>query len=130
MVIYNTSYLMIEYDELLPCLMVTWKGYTSSEDFRNGLDRIFQAMQEYKVDKTLTDIREHKVIGIEDQNYAAAKSIEFDKTYWNVRRALIIPQDVFAKFAIKNVNNATMEQGQEREMFTNIEDAKDWLRKF
>ncbi len=128
MILYQTNYLSIEYDDSVPYLYITWKGYTSSEEFRAGLDRIFQTMLDKKISKTLTDIREHKVIGIEDQEYASKRSIEFDKNNWKVARALIIPKDVFARFAIKNVNNATIQEGQERKMFSEVDDAKEWLK--
>ncbi|TAF68121.1 MAG: hypothetical protein EAZ55_00805 [Cytophagales bacterium] len=128
-ILYENPNLSITYHAEIPCLVIVWRGFTNSQVFREGLEKIFQHMVETKVRKTLTDIREHKGIGIDDQNFAAQKSVEFDQTHWKVKRALIMPKDVFARFAVKNVNAAVNQQDhQDRQMFGDYDSAIAWLK--
>jgi hypothetical protein len=127
--LYHSDHLNIELEDTIPCLLITWKGFTSSEVFRAGVDKILALMEEYQIHKTITDLTNHRVIGIEDQDYAAKKSLEFDRTHWAVKRALIRPKDVFTRFGIKNVNQMVeKENHQDRQFFENIEEAIAWLQ--
>ncbi|TAE14435.1 MAG: hypothetical protein EAZ95_09920 [Bacteroidetes bacterium] len=108
---------------------ITWKGFTPSHDFRAGIDKVFELMAEHSIKKTLTDLVEHRVIGAEDQEYAAKRSVEFSNQYWQVKRALITPKDVFARFSVKQVNQkVAQEESQDRQLFLNQEDALAWLQ--
>lgn len=127
--LYEASYLKIELDETLECMFVTWTGYTASEQFRAGVDKIIELMAEYKVTKSITDVTEHRVIGLEDQEYAIQASTKFSEDFWEVKRAIITPKDVFARFGIKQVSQTVIQQtGQQRKFFNNLEEAKNWIR--
>ncbi len=43
-VLHELPYLKIELDKAFACLMVTWTGYTTSEQFRAGVDKIIELM--------------------------------------------------------------------------------------
>ncbi len=126
--LHETPYLSISYNADIPTLIVKWVGFTSSQQFRDGIDKVFEFMAEKKITSTITDISEHKVISTEDQEYAATRSVEYTQQFGNVKRALITPQDVFARFSIKQVNAQVSKQdNQDRRFFGSIEDAKEWL---
>jgi|GEM_PF-7043248 len=127
--LYEKSYLTIALDREIEALVVTWKGFTLSVDFRAGIDKVFEFMAEHKVKKSMTDLVEHRVISSEDQEYAAKRSVEFTRQFWEVKRALITPKDVFARFGIKQVNQQVAKEiPQDREFFLTREDAKAWLQ--
>lgn len=64
-----------------------------------------------------------------DQEYVIQRSLEFSKEYGDIKRALIVPKDVFAKFAMKNVNQKIIEaDNQLRQTFDNMEEAIEWLK--
>lgn len=126
--LFEKPYLTIALDRQAEALVVVWKGFTPSQDFRAGIDKIFELMALHKVKKSITDLVEHRVIGAEDQEYAAKRSVEFSRQYWEVKRALITPKDVFARFGIKQVNQqVAKEDAQERQFFLTLEDAKAWI---
>lgn len=127
--LFEKPYLTIVLDEELQAIIVTWKGFTPSQDFRAGIDKIFELMAAHKIKKSITDLVEHRVIGAEDQEYAAKRSVEFTRQYWQVKRALITPKDVFARFGIKQVNQqVAKEEQQERQFFLTMEDAREWIK--
>jgi Zn-dependent M32 family carboxypeptidase len=127
-ILYQTPYLQIILHQDKDFLHVIWNGFTSSQEFRAGIDKIFQLMIEHKVKKTITDIAEHKVISSEDQEYAAKMSIEFSRNYWDVKRAIITPKDVSTRFSIKQVNaQVAKEEHQERRFFAEFADALEWI---
>lgn len=128
MVLLNEKYLNVSLDQNNGILHVKWTGFTSSQEFRQGIDQVFSLMAEHKIQKTLTDVSEHKVISTEDQDYATRRSVEFTRNYWSVKRALITPKDVFARFGLKQVNNkVAKEDQQERQVFDNEDSALEWL---
>ncbi len=127
-ILYETNYLKIIHNSEHNFLFISWIGFTSSQEFRDGIDHIFTLMIENQVRKTITDITEHKVISTEDQEYAARLSVDFSRKYWDAKRALIPPKDVFARFSIKQVNaQVAKQQAQERRFFENYEDAFEWI---
>ena len=127
--LFEKPYLTIVLDEELQAIIVTWKGFTPSQDFRAGIDKIFELMAAHQIKKSITDLVEHRVIGAEDQEYAAKRSVEFTRQYWQVKRALITPKDVFARFGIKQVNQqVAKEEQQERQFFLTMEDAREWIK--
>jgi hypothetical protein len=128
-ILFEKPYLTIALDADIQGLVITWKGFTPSQDFRAGIDKIFELMAEHHIKKTLTDLVEHRVIGAEDQEYAAKRSVEFTNQFWQVKRALITPKDVFARFGVKQVNQkVAQEEQQDRQLFLTHEDAREWLK--
>ncbi len=128
-ILFEKPYLTIALDRELEALIVTWKGFTPSQDFRAGIDKVFEFMTLHNIKKSMTDLVEHRVIGAEDQEYAAKRSVEFTRQYWEVKRALITPKDVFARFGIKQVNQqVAKEEQQDRQFFLTHEDARAWLQ--
>ena len=116
-------------------LLMTWKGYTSHDNYTRLLDKIYDLILEHNVKRTLHDVSDHKGITPQSQDYAAQRSIEFSKKHWDIeKRALVFSpdQDVFSKFGIqrfvKKVEDASYED-QKRDFFDNLEEAKAWLLK-
>ncbi|TAE74352.1 MAG: hypothetical protein EAZ85_04780 [Bacteroidetes bacterium] len=126
--LYETNYLKIIHNSEHNFLFISWIGFTSSQEFRDGINHIFDLMNQHQIKKTITDITEHKVISTEDQEYAAKLSIDFSRNFWDVKRALIPPKDVFARFSIKQVNaQVAKQEAQERRFFINYEEAFEWI---
>lgn len=129
MTLYETPYLKIDLDDTLPGLVITWVGFTNSEQFRSGIDKIVELMEAHKITKTITDVTDHRVIGMEDQEYAIQASTKFSKEKWPVIRAIITPKDVFARFGVKQVSQAVKQQAeQDRRFFSNLEEAETWIK--
>lgn len=129
MILYETKQLKIESNEDFGGLLITWRGFSRSDEFREGIEKTYEIILERNIHKTLTDISEHQGITPADQEYVIQRSLEFSQTYGELKRAIIIPKDVFAKFAMKNVNQKIIEaDNQLRKTFDNIEDAIAWLK--
>jgi hypothetical protein len=128
MILYETEHLLIELDDEISGLIITWRGFTSSDEFRAGVDKIVALMAEHNIKRTITDLTEHRVISTEDQDYAAHASLNFTREHWEVKRALITPKDVFTRFGIKQVNaQIAKEEQQIRQFFATLEEAKVWI---
>lgn len=127
--VYETKYLKIIHNTEFNFLYINWIGFTSSQEFRDGIDHIFTLMIEHEIKKTITDITEHKVISTDDQEYAATLSVDFSRKYWQVKRALIPPKDIFARFSIKQVNaQVAKQEAQERRFFADYDEALEWIK--
>lgn len=59
MILYQTKQLIIEDNEDFEGLVITWKGFSRSDEFRKGIEKTYEVIQERDIRKTLTDISEH-----------------------------------------------------------------------
>lgn len=127
----NTPHYTVKHIPEQNALLAVWNGYTSDRVYMNAIDRIISLMVEHNINKTLHDISKHKGISPKSQKYAAKRSIEFNRNYWSVKRAIVLPpnHDIFSKFAVKNFVNEAKKQdtSQDREFFPSLEDALSWL---
>lgn len=128
-VLHQDKHLNIEYIPSQHALIMIWEGYTNDDIYREAIDRIIDFMEKYDITKTLHDVSKHKGISPEAQEYATKRSLEFSQKNWNVKRALVLSKDIFAKFSTENFVKTVTEKGenQHREFFESLEDAKKWL---
>ena len=132
MIIYNHCNVKVDHLAKHKALIVHWMGYTSDEVYMAAIDKIIELMVKHDIDKTLHDVSRHKGISPASQEYAARKSIAFNKRYWDVKRAIVLPKnhDIFSSFAVKNfAKRVKQEKNQHREFFETIGQARAWLLK-
>ncbi|MDP8920350.1 MAG: hypothetical protein M3O00_15975, partial [Pseudomonadota bacterium] len=48
----------VGYDAEVPCVIMTWKGYATSREFREANERILGVLAERRASKLLGDIKE------------------------------------------------------------------------
>jgi hypothetical protein len=126
--LFQNENLRIEEDTDVPCLVITWSGYTNDKQFMTCVDKIVEITIDKRPQKTLSDMSRHKGISPTAQNYATEKSKEITRIVGEIKRALVLPKDIFGQFSVKNVNNrAVNEDHQIRRSFDNFEEAKQWL---
>lgn len=126
--LFENKNVVIEEDTSFQGLLITWRGFTNQADFEICIDAAYKHIIEYGSPRVMHDMVASQGISPQAQEYANNKSKDITRTIGQLKRALIMPKDVFAKFSLNNINQKTVvEDGQIRRVFSNYEDARDWL---
>lgn len=118
----------VYYDPTFEGVVMKWKGYFTSEQFREGSERMFKCLKKYKVSKVLGLIKEMTLISNEDQKWLDSfflpKAVEHGFGYC----ALLRPENYFNRVAIENVTYKVDDHRLQIRIFDSEDEAREWLK--
>lgn len=134
MTLYEEKYGTLEYDSTVPCITATFKGFMSSEQFRDflnkGLDKLIEKKKFHNKILWLADTSKHVVQPDKDTQWVADE--------WNPRAlkagiehvAFVLPENVFGNMSVKKYSENNDKRGNKMvvQMFGDINLAKKWFR--
>jgi hypothetical protein len=109
-------------------ILLTWKGFISSPNYRETLEKSLEIAKKNRIKNWISDIRLMKVLGPKDQEWAG--------TDWLPRavaagcyhkQAVIMAEDLFGELSAKKILATVQDQQIEIQNFVKVEDAKKWL---
>jgi len=107
----------------------TFHRTIGGEAFRNILNTGVDAMEKYKASKWLSDDRENSALSPEDTEWSKnnwfPRAVKAGWKYW----ALVVPQDVMAQLNLQEFVDSYSEQGLRIMVFTDPDEAMEWLLK-
>lgn len=128
MVTVNEKHLVLKYDENLNCIFQIWKGFFTSEQFREGVEQTNKLFAQQKpVPNFLVDISESSVIKKEDTEWAATTAIPLAVKNGLKNYGFVLPKNVFAQVSLNNFRRDLNQPTLSIELFDNLERAKDWV---
>lgn len=128
MIQFQNEFVVAELVNDSTAVVLTWKGFIPSAKYREALDKALDIAKKHKIKNWVSDIRQMKVIGVKDQEWAG--------TDWLGRavaagcyskQAVIMAEDVFGQASAKNIITTAQNQRIEIQNFVRLEDAKSWL---
>jgi len=128
MIQFQNEYVVAELVNNSTVILLTWKGFIPSAEYREALDRSLEIAKTQKISKWISDLRLMKVIRVNDQEWAS--------TDWLSRavlagcyskQAVIMADDVFAQASAQKILTTVQNKQIEIQNFTKIEEAKTWL---
>lgn len=136
--VFNEPYLECFFDEDDRVLFHVWKRKPTSDEFRGGLTKVYNAYIEHQKTQSrpihwLGDTREMGVLSMEDQGWLDKvwNEMLFIKAGVKVH-AVLIGKDVFAKYAMekfkKNMNEKYAAQNLRLDTFEDKEAAYTWFK--
>jgi hypothetical protein len=117
----------VNYDPKLNCIIMDWKGYSTSEEFRLTNEEILAFFIAKKADKILADTSELLIIDGHDQQWLSSDWIPRAIKSGFKACAMIEPKHHFNKVAIENITNHINDQ-LSVSFFNNRVQAKAWLQ--
>ncbi len=133
--LFEESYITCYFDDSIPVLAHRWKGHVSNENFRAVLMRMVatfkQLKEEYPTLAWLGDTTHLGVLSLDTQAWLKEKWTPILLEAGVRHHALIVPKDVFAKFAMNkfkdniDAHHTDMLAGH----FPDEKMANEWLRK-
>ena len=101
--------------------------YTHGQAFREALMAGAEAMKKYRAHKWLSDDRKNPVLSPEDQKWGIdvwePQVIEAGWKYW----AIVQPEHAVAKLRMMKLADMYAEKGITAQLFTDPEEAMNWL---
>ncbi len=128
MVHFDESYLKISYDAEADCVIMEWKDFATSDEFRNGLSEGLKLIQQKKTGNWLADLRKMEAIDPVDEQWS--------NTDWfpralqaGINRMAIVPsEDIFNSISVENIMNAVAGTVLVTHYFKEAEEAKSWMK--
>lgn len=129
MVVVNDKHLVLEYDERMNCIFQIWKGFFSSELFREGVEKTNALFAQKKpVPNFLVDISESSVIKKEDTEWAATTAIPLAIQNGLKNYGFVLPKNIFTQVSLNNFRNDLNQPSLSIRLFDNLDRAKEWVQ--
>lgn len=125
MKLYESSVILLEYDEKTRLMTQTWKGYATSEQFRQSIDKTFELFVKNKPLTLIVDARGGAVVKKEDTDYAAQTGMKLVQNGLKAQ-AFIVPTNAFIQLSVNNFVSQTSNE-YVMQYFDDIAKAKEWL---
>lgn len=119
--------LTVGYDAQVPCVIMTWKGYATSREFREGNERILGVLAERRATKLLGDIKDFVLIGADDQHWLSSNWIPRAMEAGLRTVAMITPVFYFNRVAVENVGQKLDPEALVLQYFDAADTAREWL---
>lgn len=107
---------------------IKWVGFPRSIDFREACNTVIDLMAKYKSGKLLTDNRDAKVFSVSDQKWLNSEWLPNAIKVGYYCSATLTNDDVFVNTAVKNIANKRDQKIVKTKLFTNEDEAIDWLK--
>ena len=119
--------LTVGYDAQVSCVTMTWKGYATSREFREGNERILGVLAERRATKLLGDIKDFVLIGADDQHWLSSNWIPRAMDAGLRTVAMITPVFYFNRVAVENVGQKLDPEALVLQYFDAADAAREWL---
>ncbi len=128
MILYQKPYLTIELDEKLQCLIQNWKGFATSEQFREGITQSVKFFQEKKnINKLISNTKDFAVVKKDDTDWVANTATPLMVQNGLKYMAFVLPTNVFTQVSVNNFKSKADEILQ-IQYFDDVDKSKQWLR--
>ena len=117
----------IYFDKDIDSVVMVWKGYSTSEQFREGTELMLNELISNGSSKVLADVREMVLIGMEDQRWLETRFLPRAIKFGFKKIAIITPRSYFNKVAIESVSYKVDKEKIAIQFFEGREDAIGWL---
>lgn len=124
MIIYQTPTVSLEFIESKQLLVQSWKGFSTSEVFREAINQTLSFTSKRGVKAILSDTLQQAVVKPEDTEYASSI---MPKLFSNgvKKMAFVMPQNVLTQLSMKDFGNQN--KNDKVKFFPTVKDAENWL---
>lgn len=127
MILYQKPYLTIELDEKLQCLIQNWKGFATSEQFREGINQSVKFFQEKKnINKLISNTKDFAVVKKDDTDWVANSATPLMVQNGLKYMAFVLPTNVFTQVSVNNFKSKADDILQ-IQYFDDLEKSRQWL---
>jgi hypothetical protein len=117
----------VDYDAEVPCVIMTWRGYATTGEFRAANERVLAALAERKASRLLGDIKEFVLIGSDDQAWLSNDWIPRAVQAGLRKVALTSPTFYFNRVAVESVGQRLDPDALVLRHFDDRAAARAWL---
>ena len=126
---YKEDYLLIEYEEEGACAVMRWGESPSSEQYREGNEKVLEALEQGDSPSILIDLKDLSILmSLSDQVWTAKEWLPKVLEKKIAKLAIVTPQSFVTQIAIKSIYGALPQQDVNLGFFEDFEEAKNWVQ--
>ena len=127
MILKETPYATISVDTEKKIGKIRWLGRCTSEEYRSAFFVLLEQQQKLGIYRFMSDIREQAVISPEDRKWFESVAMPQAVEQGLKAAAVIFNGNVFKKYYINVILQATNKFGLPVKVFTEVGPGEDWL---
>ena len=117
----------IGYDADVPCVVMLWKGYANSREFRDTNERVLAIIKKRAARKLLADVKKFVLIGADDQHWLARNWIPRLMDAGVSAVGMVPPDAYFGRVAVESVGQNLDPERMTLQLFAERDAAREWL---
>lgn len=125
--LFENKHLTIAHHKTDQYLLLAWKGFIPSTEFRSLACEIIKAVEKYKVKKILSDNTEWKIISPNDYSWAASYWFPKAEESGIEEMATVLSRDTFNRLAERTVQGLADVSNMQIKNFESLQEATAWL---
>ena len=127
--ILNNEFACIRYDGESNSIIAFWKKPSTSEAYKVIFTLILEKILEFKVEGFISDIFHQGIVGTENRLWLQNEILPKAYAGGLKKLATVSPNDVFSRFYIDSVQQASIANGMELDFqyFKDLNSAQDWV---
>ncbi len=126
MKVFESENIIIERDDNLKCLIQNWKGFATSEKFREGIQKSIDLFKDKKLDKILSNTKDFGMVKKEDTEWVNSYSMPLLIKNGLRYMAFVVPSNVFSQMSVENFKKE-MAGPVELRFYEDVAKAKEWM---
>lgn len=127
MVIKETSYAVISIIQEKGIGKIEWRGQCTSEEYRETFLYLAEQQKKHGMIRFLSDVREQGIITPEDRKWFEKEALPLAISQGLVAAAVVFNGNVFKKYYLNLILQASNKFGLPLKLFNDIEPAETWL---
>lgn len=127
MIIRETDFAIISIFKDKSIGKIQWRGRCTSEEYRETFLYLADQQKKYGVIRFLSDVREQAVIAPEDRKWFEKEALPLAINQGLVAAAVVFNGNVFKKYYLNLILQATNKFGLPLKLFNEPEPATEWL---
>lgn len=126
MKVYENQNIVIERDDNLKCLIQNWKGFASSERFRESIKKTIELFEDKKLNKILSNTKDFGMVKKEDTEWVGTYSMPLLIKNGLKYMAFVVPTNVFTQMSVDNFKKDASGPVEIR-YFDDVVKARQWF---
>ena len=118
----------IYFDQSLNAVVMNWRGYFTSDQFREGTEYMLDTLIQHNCNRVLAAVRDLVLISADDQEWLMRKFVPRAIQFGFRSVAIVRPQSYFGNVAIERVTENVNTKNLTVSIFDTTEDAVGWLK--
>jgi len=127
MIILDTPYAELSFNQENQLAMIRWKGKATSEEYRNAFNVLLDFQNKQTITRYISDIRKQAIISPVDRKWFETVAMPRAIQQGLKAATVIFDGNAFKKYYINVIINATNKYGLPMKVFNDLEEAKLWL---
>lgn len=124
--VFENQNAIIAIDKDLKCLIQNWRGFASSKNFREVIEKTHDFFNEMKLDKILSNTRDFGMVKKEDTDWVNAHSMPILMKRGLRYMAFVVPSNVFSQMSVENFKKESTGPVEIR-YFDDVNKAREWM---